>query len=159
MRFLFIFSSIKLKTTLLVTHPQFHFPPHHKSSYHEERGFIIFLFLSLPLLPPTQTQTHHIHIHPTNKRQIMLHWRRFPASSLAGKEVLSAKILKEWLKWSYFLPVGWDVLTVPTKSWHLPSTSTRINSQLLWPQAFKISPERSSGWRSGMRHSVPWENF
>ena len=119
-------------------------------------SFSFFLFPSS--LPPKPKHITFIYTRQTRDKLCCTEGDFLP-SSLAGKEVLSTKILKEWLKWSYSLPVGWDVLTVSTKSWHLPSTSTRINSQLLWPQAFKISPERSSGWRSGMRHSAPWENF
>ena len=44
---------------------------------------------------------------------------------------------------------------LPTEDWQLPSTSTKFKS---WP--FQLltfnAPERSSGWKSGMRHSVLW---
>ena len=44
---------------------------------------------------------------------------------------------------------------LPTEDWHSPSASTKIKS---WPLQLLIfnAPERSSGWKSGMRHSVLW---
>ena len=42
---------------------------------------------------------------------------------------------------------------LPTENWHLPSTSTKIKSRPLQLLTFS-SPERSSGWKSGMRHCV-----
>ena len=47
---------------------------------------------------------------------------------------------------------------LPTEDWHFPSTSTEIKS---WPLQLLTtnSPERNSGWKSGMRHSVLWEKL
>ena len=45
-----------------------------------------------------------------------------------------------------------------TQDWHLPSTSTKIKSWLLQLLTFN-APERSSGWKSRMRHSVLWEKL
>ena len=45
---------------------------------------------------------------------------------------------------------------LPTENWHLPSTSTKIKSWPLQLLTFNF-PERISGWKSGMRHSVLWE--
>ena len=39
---------------------------------------------------------------------------------------------------------------LPTEDWHLPSTSTKIKSRPLQLLTFNF-PERSSGWKSGMR--------
>ena len=47
---------------------------------------------------------------------------------------------------------------LPTEHWHLPSTSMEIISWPLQLMTF-YSPERSSGWRSRMRHSVLWEKL
>ena len=47
---------------------------------------------------------------------------------------------------------------LPTENWHLPSTSTEIISWPLQLLTFN-GPERSSGWRSRMRHSVLWEKL
>ena len=44
---------------------------------------------------------------------------------------------------------------LPTEDWHLPSTSTEIISWPLQLLTFN-GPERSSGWRSRMRHSLLW---
>ena len=42
---------------------------------------------------------------------------------------------------------------LPTENWHLPSMSTKIKSCPLQLLTFN-APERSSGWKSGMRHCV-----
>ena len=47
---------------------------------------------------------------------------------------------------------------LPTEDWHLPSISTKIKSWLLQLLSFN-APESSSGWKSGMRHSVLWEKL
>ena len=47
---------------------------------------------------------------------------------------------------------------LPTEDWHLPSTPTKIKSWPLQLLTFN-APERSSGWKSGMRHSVLWEKL
>ena len=46
---------------------------------------------------------------------------------------------------------------LPTENWHFPPTSTKIKSWSLQLLTFN-SPERSSGWKSGMRYSALWEN-
>ena len=48
--------------------------------------------------------------------------------------------------------------TLPTRNWHLPPTSTKIKSWPLQLLTFN-APERSSGWKSGMRHFVLWEKL
>ena len=47
---------------------------------------------------------------------------------------------------------------LPTEDWHLPSTSTKIKSWPLQLLTFN-TPERSSGWKSGVSHSVLWEKL
>ena len=47
---------------------------------------------------------------------------------------------------------------LPTENWHFLSTSTKIKSWPLQLLTFN-SPERNSGWKSGMRHSVLWEKL
>ena len=47
---------------------------------------------------------------------------------------------------------------LPTGDWHLPSTSMEIISWPLQLLTFN-GPERSSGWRSRMRHSMLWEKL
>ena len=47
---------------------------------------------------------------------------------------------------------------LPTEDWHLPSTSTEIKSWPLQLLTFN-GPERSSRWKSGMRHSVLWKHW
>ena len=47
---------------------------------------------------------------------------------------------------------------LPSRNWHLPSTSTKIKSWPLQLLTFN-TPERSSGLKSGMRHSVLWEKM
>ena len=44
----------------------------------------------------------------------------------------------------------WAMGALPTENWHLPSTSTKIKSWPLPLLTFNF-PERSSGWKSGMR--------
>ena len=47
---------------------------------------------------------------------------------------------------------------LPTGNWHLPSNYSKIKS---WPPQLLTSntSERSSGWKSGRRHSVLWEKL
>ena len=47
---------------------------------------------------------------------------------------------------------------LPTENWHFPPTSTKIKSWSLQLLTFN-SPERSSGWKSGMRRYVLWEKL
>ena len=47
---------------------------------------------------------------------------------------------------------------LPTENCHLPSTSTKIKSWPLQLLTFN-APERSSGWKPGMGHSVLWEKL
>ena len=46
----------------------------------------------------------------------------------------------------------------PIGNWHLSSVSTKIKS---WPLKLLTfnTPERNSGWKLGMRHSVLWKNW
>ena len=74
--------------------------------------------------------------------------------------------------WEWTLSAPWDKMVtkyspqnhgqvyeqkgaLPTENWHFLSTSTKIKS---WPPQLLTfnSPERSSGWKSWMRHSVLW---
>ena len=83
------------------------------------------------------------------------------------------KIFARTWEWTFSTP--WDKMTMkcpsqnhgqvydqevalPTKTWHLPSTSTKIKSWPLQLLTFN-TPEKSSGWKSGMRHSVLWEKL
>ena len=52
----------------------------------------------------------------------------------------------------------WAKGALPTEDWHSPSASTKIKSWPLQLLTFN-TPERSSGWKSGMRHSVLWEKL
>ena len=47
---------------------------------------------------------------------------------------------------------------LPTTNWPLPSF-TRIKSCAAAPAGFQYLPERSSGWRAEIRHSMLWENW
>ena len=47
---------------------------------------------------------------------------------------------------------------LPTGTWHLSSMSTKIKAHPLQLLTFNSS-ERSSGWKSGMRHSMLWEKL
>ena len=47
---------------------------------------------------------------------------------------------------------------LPTENWHLPSTSTEIKSWPLQLLTFN-APERTSGWKSEMRHSMLLEKL
>ena len=51
----------------------------------------------------------------------------------------------------------WIIL--PTKNYHLPSASTRFKSLSTASADLQTHAEVSSGWRSGMRHSVSWEKL
>jgi len=48
---------------------------------------------------------------------------------------------------------------MPTKKWHLLSASAKIRSLATAANDLQQHPERSSEWRSGMRHSVLWEKL
>ena len=48
--------------------------------------------------------------------------------------------------------------SLPTINWPSPSF-TRIKSCAAAPAGFQYLPERSSGWRAEMRHSMLWENW
>ena len=48
---------------------------------------------------------------------------------------------------------------MPTKKWHLLSASAKIRSLATAATDLHQHPERSSEWRSGMRHSVLWEKL
>ena len=52
----------------------------------------------------------------------------------------------------------WPRRALPTRNWHLPSKSSKIKSWPLQLLTFN-APERNSGWKSGMRHSVLWEKL
>ena len=45
-------------------------------------------------------------------------------------------------------------IAVPTTDWHLPSTSTKMKIMSCWSCWPSTPPEKSSGWRAEMRHSV-----
>ena len=86
--------------------------------------------------------------------------------------VTSQQNLCQMWKWTFSAPLDKIVMkcpqnhgqaydherALPTRNWHLPSTSTKIKSWPLQLLTFNIS-ERSSWWISEMKPSVFWEKL
>ena len=106
-----------------------------------------------------------------NKRLVRQVWSRdlLTYKAWSSNSTLSSLLMESWLDLGKSLPrtAGHNGHEMPPKhgqicgsegtlltgSWHLPAVSTKITS---WPLQ-DADLERSSGWRSEIRHSVLWK--